>query len=269
MVQIKNLHEIPSIPEFYKGRDIFITGGSGFMGKVLIEKLLRSCPDINKIFILLRPKKNISPCDRIEELQKIPVFDRLHKECPDNLKKMIPINGDVCSFGLGISEEDIKHMENVSIVFHAAANVRFDDLLSKAVIINIRGTRETLSFSEKFRNLLLFVHVSTTFAHANRKVVEERLYPPNADWQTTIKLAELFPDILNQICSHYISDSPNTYIFSKSLAEQVVIDYKERFPVIIFRPSIVISSVEEPMPGWVDNFYGPIAIFVVYGLGIL
>lgn len=43
------------------------------MGKVLIEKLLRSCPDINNIFILIRPKKNQNPQERINALQELPV----------------------------------------------------------------------------------------------------------------------------------------------------------------------------------------------------
>lgn len=45
------------INEFYKGRNIFITGVTGFMGKALLEKLLRSCPGIEKIYVLIRPKK--------------------------------------------------------------------------------------------------------------------------------------------------------------------------------------------------------------------
>lgn len=43
------------------------------MGKVLIEKLLRSCPDINNIFILIRTKKNQNSQERIKTLQDLPV----------------------------------------------------------------------------------------------------------------------------------------------------------------------------------------------------
>lgn len=58
--------KLPTIPEFYKGKDIFITGGSGFMGKVLIEKLVRSCPDIKRIFMLIRPKKGKNAEERLQ-----------------------------------------------------------------------------------------------------------------------------------------------------------------------------------------------------------
>lgn len=59
---------------FYSGRSIFITGGSGFMGKVLIEKLLYSCPDLKEIFFLIRPKKGLVPESRLQEMAKLPVI---------------------------------------------------------------------------------------------------------------------------------------------------------------------------------------------------
>lgn len=62
-----------SVNEFYKGKSIFVTGGSGFMGKVLIEKLLYSCSDLKEIFILMRPKKGRVPESRLEDMFKLPV----------------------------------------------------------------------------------------------------------------------------------------------------------------------------------------------------
>jgi hypothetical protein len=56
------------IPGFFKGRCVFITGGTGFMGKVLVEKLLRSCPDIATIYLLIRPKRGNDVRIRQEEL---------------------------------------------------------------------------------------------------------------------------------------------------------------------------------------------------------
>ena len=38
------------------------------MGKVLVEKLLRSCPDISTIYLLVRPKKGDDPKFRIDKL---------------------------------------------------------------------------------------------------------------------------------------------------------------------------------------------------------
>jgi fatty acyl-CoA reductase len=56
------------IKEFYKEQTIFLTGATGFLGKILIEKLLRQCWDLNKIYVLVRPKKGKSSKERFEEL---------------------------------------------------------------------------------------------------------------------------------------------------------------------------------------------------------
>lgn len=61
------------IREFFKGKSIFITGGSGFMGKVLLEKLLYSCSDLKEIFILMRPKRGKSGEQRVAEFASVPV----------------------------------------------------------------------------------------------------------------------------------------------------------------------------------------------------
>lgn len=74
----------PSIQEFFHGRDVFVTGGSGFMGKVLIEKLLRSCPGINKIFMLMRSKKGKTIHERIEDLHNSPVKIHIDSHCGDH-----------------------------------------------------------------------------------------------------------------------------------------------------------------------------------------
>ena len=65
--------ELTDMQSFYKGKIIFVTGGTGFMGKVLIEKLLYSCSDLNQIFILTRPKRGRTPEIRVDEMFKLPV----------------------------------------------------------------------------------------------------------------------------------------------------------------------------------------------------
>lgn len=61
------------LQNFYKGQNLFITGATGFMGKILIEKLLRSCPDIENVYILCRPKKGKDVHTRVEEIYDDPV----------------------------------------------------------------------------------------------------------------------------------------------------------------------------------------------------
>lgn len=56
------------IQEFYHGQSIFITGGTGFVGKLLIEKLLRTCSGLASIYLLVRPKKGKDVHQRTEEI---------------------------------------------------------------------------------------------------------------------------------------------------------------------------------------------------------
>lgn len=58
----------PSIAPFYNHRDVFITGATGFMGKCLLEKVLRSVPEVSKVMVLVRPKKGKSMRERIDSL---------------------------------------------------------------------------------------------------------------------------------------------------------------------------------------------------------
>jgi fatty acyl-CoA reductase len=56
------------ITEWFRGRSVLVTGATGFMGKVLVEKLLRSCPDIATVYLLMRPKRGNDISMRLDEL---------------------------------------------------------------------------------------------------------------------------------------------------------------------------------------------------------
>ncbi|KAJ8943432.1 hypothetical protein NQ314_009750 [Rhamnusium bicolor] len=49
---------------------------------------------------------------------------------------------------------------------------------------------------------------------------------------------------------------PNTYTFAKSLAEHVVND-------------LFVSTFEDPVAGWIDNFNGPVGLLTAGGKGII
>ncbi|XP_018304301.1 fatty acyl-CoA reductase 1-like [Mycetomoellerius zeteki] len=260
-----------SIPAFYNGQSILLTGATGFLGKVFIEKILRSCPDVREIFVLMRPKKGLSINERLEKILNLPLFEKLREERPSNFKKLIPISGDISEKGLGLSATDNQMLvERVTIIIHAAANVRFNNSLKYAIYANTRATRDICILAQSMKNLNALVYVSTAFAHVNEPFVDEKVYPPIADWQKIIEIVETLDehtlDIFSAKCLDY---APNTYIFSKNLAEKVIQDYSSSFPCAIVRPSIVMSTLQEPIPGWLDNVYGPIGLFIGAGKGIL
>lgn len=57
-----------SIAKFLAGKNVFITGGTGFLGTVLIERILSATPDIGNIYVLIRAKRGHTPENRIERL---------------------------------------------------------------------------------------------------------------------------------------------------------------------------------------------------------
>lgn len=63
-----NLDKLTPIQKFYHGESILITGGTGFLGKLLIEKLLRGCPGIKCIYLLIRSKKGKNVSQRTDEI---------------------------------------------------------------------------------------------------------------------------------------------------------------------------------------------------------
>nr|XP_054761329.1 fatty acyl-CoA reductase 1-like [Lytechinus pictus] len=117
-----------SVSDFYAGKTLMITGATGFIGKVLLEKLLRCCPDIKKIFLLVRTKKDKGPSARIKEITSSMMFDKVREAQPDFQSKLIPIESDLIEPDLALKEEDIRTLqEETELVFHVAATVRFDE----------------------------------------------------------------------------------------------------------------------------------------------
>jgi fatty acyl-CoA reductase len=46
--------------ETFRDKTFFITGCTGFIGKVLLEKIMRSIPDFRRIYVMVRPKKGLT-----------------------------------------------------------------------------------------------------------------------------------------------------------------------------------------------------------------
>lgn len=67
-----------------------------------------------------------------------------------------------------------------------------------------------------------------------------------------------------------IGGFPNTYTFTKNLAEHVLFEEKPAsMPLIIFRPSIIGASLVDPFPGWIDKLVATATIYFFSGMGII
>lgn len=261
-----------NIAQYYEGRSVFITGATGFMGKVLVEKLLRSCPGVVNLYLLMRPAKGKDVKCRLQELIDNQVFEELRKENPDQLRKIVAVAGDVTFPGFGLSPSDLQLiLDNVSIVFNSAATVKFDEELKTAVQLNVKGPRELLAICRQMKNLQALVHVSTAFNNLDREELDEVIYSSNTI--DTVKLIELIDCLddgtVRAITKELVGQCPNTYTYTKALAEQLLEKECGDIPLAIVRPSIVTAAAKEPLPGWIDNLNGPTGFVSGVGKGFL
>ncbi|XP_015435285.1 PREDICTED: putative fatty acyl-CoA reductase CG5065 [Dufourea novaeangliae] len=259
------------IQNFYNGQSVFVTGGTGFMGKLLIEKLLRECPGISFIYLLVRPKKGKDVHQRIEEIFDDPLFSKLKEKQPKFRHQTVAIAGDCSLPGLGISATDRAMItRDVSIVFHVAATVRFDEKMKLAVPINVRSPKDVIDLCKEMSGLKSFVHVSTAYANCPYTLIEEKVYDPPMEPDKLVTLMECIDEkLLEEITPRLLGAWPNTYTFTKAVAENIVNKRADDLPVGIFRPAIVISTYREPLRGWIDNLYGPTGVVAGAGTGIL
>ncbi|XP_075988965.1 fatty acyl-CoA reductase wat-like [Anticarsia gemmatalis] len=258
------------IQGFYKDQCVFLTGGSGFLGKVLIEKLIRACGDIDTIYVLIRNKKGKDARARLHELLDDFLFHRAHEENPKGIHKVVPIIGDMELPGLGMNDEDRKMITSkVTIIINAAATVKFDEKLSVSTAINVKGTKEVLKLAKECRNLKAITHVSTAFSNTQVKHIEEKFYEPPMSVEALEAVSEVDEQLIESILPTLLGKRPNTYCFTKAVAEEAVRKYGEGLPICIVRPSIVVSTYEEPVRGWTDSVYGPTGLVVGIGTGVL
>lgn len=106
---------------------------------------------------------------------------------PNLFEKLELINGDLHEVGLNLSPDDQTVLTNeVEIVFHAAADVRFDESLKGAIETNVRGTREILLLSQRMINLDVFVYISTAFCTPSLNVCERCKINSSQSFQTIV-----------------------------------------------------------------------------------
>ncbi|XP_075974623.1 putative fatty acyl-CoA reductase CG5065 [Anticarsia gemmatalis] len=256
-----------SIADFYAGKSVLITGGTGFLGKVFIEKLLYSCTKLDKIYLLIREKKGSDSTTRLKSIFDNPLFERIKQNCPENLEKVIPIVGDISQPSLGIKPEDEQTLiDKVSVVIHSAATVKFNEPLPVAMNINLEGTQRVLSLCKRINRMESFVYISTAFAHPSRPELGETIYPAPAEIDDVYRFMKKYGHDENKT-KNILGGKPNTYIFTKALTESYLAQNHGNIPTAIIRPSGVSPTYEEPIKGWLDNWFGPTPLMYNVAVG--
>ena len=164
------------LAEAYRDKTILLTGGTGFLGTALVEKILRSLPDLGRLYLVVRPSKDKGAGERFhKDVLGSAAFRRLREEIGDGFdgrvaEKVRVLEGDVHAPSLGLGERDLAELsENVDVVIHSAASVVFDAPLDAAVDSNVRGTVGLLKLARGWSKRPLFMHISTAYVAGNIK----------------------------------------------------------------------------------------------------
>lgn len=156
--------------ELYAGRSVLLTGATGFVGTALCEKILRSLPQIGRLYVLVRPARERSARERFErEVLGSAAFGRLRERLGDGFEGLVSqkvrvLEGDVGAPALGLGEREVEELSReVDVVIHSAASVVFDAPLDAALASNVHGTLGLLRLARSWEKEPLFVHVSTAY----------------------------------------------------------------------------------------------------------
>ena len=82
---------------FFAGRNVFITGATGYLGGVLLFKLLSYCPDIGKLYLLIRSKRGKSPKERPADIKEQFFIKNIERK--GQLDKLVLVRGDTQEIG--------------------------------------------------------------------------------------------------------------------------------------------------------------------------
>ncbi|KAH9326783.1 hypothetical protein KI387_006961, partial [Taxus chinensis] len=164
------------IVDFLKDKNLFITGATGFLAKVLTEKILRMQPQVGKLFLIIKAENYESAQER---LKTEVIYSDLFKCVQEThgkkyeefmMQKLVPVMGDITRENLGMKPELVEKIsKEVDIVLNSAANTTFDERYDVALEINTKGTCRILEFAKGCKKLQLYLHISTAYVNGKRK----------------------------------------------------------------------------------------------------
>jgi alcohol-forming fatty acyl-CoA reductase len=216
------------------GVHVLLTGGTGFLGQAMLEKLLSAYPTV-RVSLLIRDRRGVPAARRLETLLRRPVFRAWRTAAGEGeWQRVVADRITLIEGHLG----DITLPGNIDVVIHAASTVSFDRPIDEAFATNVSGVvtlYEALAAAGADPHV---VHVSTAYVAGVRKgVILEAALDHAADWRTELASAR---DIRAEVERH--SRRPETL---RKTSAQARAEHSKAGPQSVAR------SAEEARRDWV------------------
>ncbi|CAI9262922.1 unnamed protein product [Lactuca saligna] len=168
--------ELDSILDVLDKKTILVTGATGFLAKIFVEKILRIQPNVKKLYLLVRATDSMSALRRFQtEAVEKDLFKVMKEKYHTNLQsflseKVILVPGDITCENLGIKDSCLKEdmWRDVEVVVNTAASTNFFERYDVALALNTFGAKFVLDFAKKCINIKLLLHVSTAYVSGEK-----------------------------------------------------------------------------------------------------
>lgn len=282
----------------FASKRILITGTTGFVGKVVLEKLLRTVTGVGRVYVLIRGNRTWpSARERfVNEVATSSIFDALREQQPELFEHHCRhtircITGELTESRFGLSESAFRQLgQDVDLIINAAASVDFREPLSEALNTNTLCLH-TIADLALIRKIPV-VHVSTCYVNGyNSGDIAEQVGPPQqggirqmpAGYYDVEPVIASLQQQVEAVCARVSEPKVrtqalielgltqargygwnDTYTFTKWLGEQLLLARLQYNGLTILRPSIVESTLQEPVPGWIEGVKVADAIILAY-----
>lgn len=151
---------------------VLVTGVTGFLGKVVLEELIRRQADgtlqFDRLLVLIRSAHGKTPSDRfVDKVVGSKCFSKLPTDWHSSVEV---ISGDLMEASCGISPDVLGLLtQKITHIIHCAGCVAFDSSLNVLLAENVTASINILELAQQCPGLQRLILTSTAYVTPHTK----------------------------------------------------------------------------------------------------